>query len=68
MLIGDMDIARIMIRVVSPGSRRIMGIVLPSNRNERDLLHHLLVHLHQRINVSTIVNISKLNLLILKVA
>ena len=44
-----------------------MKIDLISNGNKRDLLHHLLVHLHQRTKMSTIVRLSKLNLLILRV-
>lgn len=40
----------------------------PSNKNGRDLLHHLLVHLRLRMKIITTVKTSKLNLLILRVA
>ncbi|KAG5571242.1 hypothetical protein H5410_061008 [Solanum commersonii] len=33
---------------MSSGRRRVIPTVHPSNRNKRDLLHHLLVHLHKR--------------------
>ncbi|KAG5614612.1 hypothetical protein H5410_014436 [Solanum commersonii] len=62
MLIGDTDISRLMeeklrdreefknkraIRQgMSPGNRGVMPTGHPSNINRRDLLHHLLVHLH----------------------
>ncbi|KAL3380133.1 hypothetical protein AABB24_000652 [Solanum stoloniferum] len=52
---------------MSLGSRRIMPTGHPSNRNRRDLLHHLLVHLHQRTKVSSIARISEPNLPILRV-
>ncbi|KAG5594468.1 hypothetical protein H5410_035700, partial [Solanum commersonii] len=70
MLIGDMDIARLMIRGMSPGSRRVMRTVLPSIKSKRNLLHHLLVHLHQGTKMNTIVRIhstSELDLCSLKV-
>ncbi|WMV49863.1 hypothetical protein MTR67_043248 [Solanum verrucosum] len=39
----------------------------PSSRNRRDLLYHLLVHLHLSTKVSTIVRISEPSLRILRV-
>lgn len=48
--------------------KRVMSTCHPSNRNRRDLLHQLPVHLHLRTKVSTISEVSELNLLILKVA
>ncbi|KAG5601101.1 hypothetical protein H5410_032471 [Solanum commersonii] len=45
---------------MSPDSRRVMQTVRLSNRNRRDLLHHLLVHLHLRTRVSTMGKMSEL--------
>ena len=45
-----------------------MWIGLIFNRSKRDLLHHLLVHLHLRTNVSTITRTSERNLLILRIS
>ncbi|XP_049392666.1 uncharacterized protein LOC125857037 [Solanum stenotomum] len=72
MLIGDMDIQRLMIYVqqveedkqeigksfgtrrlrqqeMSPGSRNVMQTGHPFNISQMDLLYHLLVHLHKKI-------------------
>ncbi|KAG5585316.1 hypothetical protein H5410_045750 [Solanum commersonii] len=54
---------------MSSGSKRVVRTGLPSNKNKRDLPHHLLVQLHLRTKVSTIVRIprvSELNLPIFK--
>ncbi|KAG5606538.1 hypothetical protein H5410_028030, partial [Solanum commersonii] len=42
---------------MSPGSKEIMRTSLLSNKSKRDLLHHLLVHLHPEIKMSTLVRI-----------
>ncbi|WMV57445.1 hypothetical protein MTR67_050830 [Solanum verrucosum] len=43
------------------GSKRVMRTGLLSNISRKDLLYHLLVHLHQGTNVSTIVRILKIS-------
>ena len=49
MLIGDMDITRLMIHVQQVDENKLKDKevrILPSNRNRRDMFHHLLVPLH----------------------
>lgn len=53
---------------MSRDSSRVMQTSYFSNRNIRDLLHHLLVNLRLRTKVSTIFKISEINLFILRVA
>lgn len=45
-----------------PGSRRVVPTSPPSNREIRVLPHYLLVNLHLRTRISTVVKILDLNL------
>ncbi|WMV29198.1 hypothetical protein MTR67_022583 [Solanum verrucosum] len=42
---------------MNPGNKKVMLTDLLSYINRKDMFHHLLVHLHQGTNVSTIVRI-----------
>ncbi|KAG5605740.1 hypothetical protein H5410_027232 [Solanum commersonii] len=46
---------------MSLGSNRVMQTGLLSNRNIRNMLHHLLVHLHQGTKMSLIIRIQKIS-------
>ena len=46
---------------MSPGNKRVIPIGHLSNKNRRVLPHHLLVHLHLRTRVNTMVKIPKLS-------
>ena len=46
---------------MSPDIRRVMPTGHLSNKNKRDMLHYLLVHLHQGTDVSSTIGICKIS-------